>query len=71
MEGRLVAVLPSSHPSPIARTLISGGMGDSAYRHATAQGLEVILPADEKIMDAMKAYQAGTLVSDMRRVHTR
>ncbi len=59
--------------TPIAdcQTLISGGMGDSAYRHATAQGLEVILPADEKIVDAMKAYLAGALVSDMRRVHKR
>jgi predicted Fe-Mo cluster-binding NifX family protein len=51
------------------QALISGGMGDSAYRHATSQGLEVILPADEKIMVALEGYLAGTLVSDMRRVH--
>ena len=49
--------------------LISGGMGRPAYDHAAAQGLEVILPADKNIIDALEAYRMGTLVSDMRRVH--
>jgi predicted Fe-Mo cluster-binding NifX family protein len=49
--------------------LISGGMGRQAYDHAVAQGLEVILPAQERIDDALQAYRAGQLVSDMRRVH--
>lgn len=51
------------------QVLISGGMGQSAYDHAVAQGLEVILPAEMKITDALAAYRLGTLVSDMRRVH--
>jgi predicted Fe-Mo cluster-binding NifX family protein len=49
--------------------LISGGMGQPAYDHALAQGLEVILPAQKNITDALDAYRAGALVSDMRRVH--
>jgi predicted Fe-Mo cluster-binding NifX family protein len=49
--------------------LISGGMGQPAYEHAVAQGLEVILPAQKNIMDALDAYRNDTLVSDMRRVH--
>jgi predicted Fe-Mo cluster-binding NifX family protein len=49
--------------------LISGGMGQPAYDHAVAQGLEVILPGQKNITDALEAYRAGTLVSDMRRIH--
>ena len=49
--------------------LISGGMGQPAYDHAVAQGLEVILPAQKIITDALDAYCAGTLVSDVRRIH--
>jgi predicted Fe-Mo cluster-binding NifX family protein len=49
--------------------LISGGMGQHAYEHAAAQGLEVFLPAQMNIRDALDAYRAGTLVSDLRRVH--
>ena len=49
--------------------LISGGMGRPAYEHATAQGLDVLLPAYKNITDALQAYRTGTLVSDMRRVH--
>jgi predicted Fe-Mo cluster-binding NifX family protein len=49
--------------------LISGGMGRPAYDHAVAQGLNVILPSQQNIKDALDAYRAGTLVSDMRRIH--
>jgi predicted Fe-Mo cluster-binding NifX family protein len=51
------------------QVLISGGLGQPAYEHAVAQGLELILPAQKNITDALNAYLAGTLVSDMRRVH--
>jgi len=53
------------------QVLISGGMGRPAYEHALAQGLEVILPGEERIDEALRAFQAGQLVSDMRRVHKR
>ncbi len=49
--------------------LISGGMGQHAYEHAVAQELQVILPAQMNITEALDAYRAGMLVSDMRRVH--
>ena len=51
------------------QVLISGGLGQGAYEHALNQGLDVILPAQKNISDALDAYRAGTLVSDMRRVH--
>ena len=51
------------------QVLISGGMGQPAYDHAVAQDLEVILPADKNLLDALRGYQAGTLVSDPRRIH--
>ncbi len=59
--------------SPIAdcQTLISGGMGEPAYEFAKAQGLEIILPAEKSIKAATVAYQAGTLTSDLRRIHKR
>ena len=38
--------------------LISGGMGQPAYDHALAQGLEVILPMQKNIADALDAYRA-------------
>jgi predicted Fe-Mo cluster-binding NifX family protein len=57
--------------SPIldCQVLISGGLGRPAYDRAVAQGLEVILPAQKNIVDALEAYRSGTLVSDMRRIH--
>jgi predicted Fe-Mo cluster-binding NifX family protein len=57
--------------SPIVdcQVLISGGLGRPAYDRAVAQGLEVILPAQKNITDALEAYRTGTLVSDMRRIH--
>jgi predicted Fe-Mo cluster-binding NifX family protein len=51
------------------QVLISGGLGKPAYDYAVAQGLEVILPAQKNITDALEAYRTGTLISDMRRVH--
>ncbi len=51
------------------QVLISGGMGQLAHDYAVAQGLEVILPAHANIAEALTSYLAGTLVSDMRRVH--
>jgi predicted Fe-Mo cluster-binding NifX family protein len=51
------------------QVLISGGMGRPADEHARAQGLEVILPTEERIDDALQAYRAGQLVSDLRRIH--
>lgn len=58
---------------PIAdcQVLITGGMGRSAYEHAAARGLEVILTAEKRIEQALEAYQAGTLTSDARRIHAR
>ena len=49
--------------------LIAGGMGQPTFDHAQAQGLEVILPPQQNIKDALDAYRAGTLISDMRRIH--
>lgn len=51
------------------QVLISGGMGEPAYQHAQAQGLEIVLPAEKNIKLALEAYRAGTLVSDARRIH--
>ncbi|HUI90315.1 MAG TPA: NifB/NifX family molybdenum-iron cluster-binding protein [Anaerolineales bacterium] len=51
------------------QVLISGSMGQPASDHALANGLEVILPAQENITDALDAYRDGRLVSDMRRIH--
>ena len=51
------------------QVLISGGMGQRAYEHALAQGLEVLLPAEKDIRAALDAYRAGRLTSDLRRVH--
>jgi predicted Fe-Mo cluster-binding NifX family protein len=51
------------------QVLISGGLGQPAYDYAVTQGLEVILPAQKNIADALEAYRTGTLISDMRRVH--
>jgi predicted Fe-Mo cluster-binding NifX family protein len=52
------------------QVLISGGMGESAYRHAQRQGLEVFLPAEKNIQKALEVYRAGNLETDSRRIHT-
>ncbi|MEZ4519317.1 MAG: NifB/NifX family molybdenum-iron cluster-binding protein [Chloroflexota bacterium] len=51
------------------QVLIAGGMGQSAYAQAEAQGLEIYLSGEEEIPQALAAYLAGTLQSDTRRVH--
>ncbi len=51
------------------QVLISGGLGQPAYDRAVAQGLEVILPAQKNIPEALEAYRTGTLISDLRRIH--
>lgn len=77
-EGGLEGAGKHAHLGPAlfapvhdCQVLIAGGMGRHAYDHAVAQGLEVILPRQERIDDALQAYRAGTLESDMRRVHKR
>ncbi len=51
------------------QVLFSGRMGQPAYDHAIAQGLEVILPAEKNITDALDAFRNGMLISDLRRIH--
>ena len=57
--------------APIAdcQVLISGGMGELAFENTRSLGLEIVLPAEKNIRRALDAYQAGTLTSDMRRIH--
>jgi predicted Fe-Mo cluster-binding NifX family protein len=58
---------------PIAdcQVLITSGIGRSAYEHAAARGLEVILTGEKSIDRAVEIYQAGELTSDPRRIHAR
>jgi predicted Fe-Mo cluster-binding NifX family protein len=51
------------------QVLIAGGMGEPVYQRALAQGLEVIMPAEKGIQEALDAYRKGTLASDIRRIH--
>jgi len=51
------------------QVLISRGLGQPAYGRAIASGKEVWLVAEKNILAALEAYRAGTLVSDMRRIH--
>ncbi len=51
------------------QVLISRGLGQSAYEHAQSLGMEVWLTAEKDITTTLEAYLAGTLVSDLRRVH--
>lgn len=50
--------------------LIAGGMGEPAYEAAQRLGLEVVLTGQKRIHEALAAYRAGTLVTDLRRVHS-
>ncbi len=50
------------------RVLIVGGMGRPAYARAQEAGLEVF-PAGGTVEEAVRAYLAGTLQADMRRIH--
>jgi predicted Fe-Mo cluster-binding NifX family protein len=58
-------------PISDCQVLISGGMGEPAFKHAREQGLEVILPAEKNIHVALEAYRNGKLESDLRRIHKR
>ena len=51
------------------QVLIAGGMGKPAFERAKSMGMEVYLTGEKYIDVAMQAYQAGTLDTDMRRVH--
>jgi predicted Fe-Mo cluster-binding NifX family protein len=51
------------------QVLIAGGMGQPMFDRATASGLAVYLAIEDRISDAVEAYQKGTLTSDLRRVH--
>jgi len=56
-------------PITDCQVLIGGGMGEGALEGARAQGLEVILTGEKQITAALAAYRAGTLTSDLRRIH--
>ncbi len=51
------------------QVLVAGGIGQPAYDRAVALGLKVILAGGRTIAEALTAYQAGGLATDMRRVH--
>jgi predicted Fe-Mo cluster-binding NifX family protein len=51
------------------QVLIAGGMGSPAFERAKSMGMETYLTREKQIDAAMQAYQAGTLDSDMRRIH--
>ena len=61
------------HPmfAPIAdcQVLIAGGMGQPAFDHAVAAGLEVLMTGEKSIAAAVGAYRSGLLGSDPRRIH--
>ncbi len=52
------------------QVLIAGGMGQPMYERAISHGLDVYLAIQDRISDAVEAYQKGTLTSDMRCVHS-
>jgi predicted Fe-Mo cluster-binding NifX family protein len=51
------------------QVLIAGGMGQPAYEHAIQAGFKVLMTGEKTIAAALEAYRAGTLTSDLRRVH--
>ncbi len=57
--------------APIAdcQVLIAGGMGQPAYEHAAAAGLDIVLTGEKSITAALEAYRGGRLMSDPRRIH--
>jgi predicted Fe-Mo cluster-binding NifX family protein len=56
-------------PISDCNVLIAGGMGEPALAHAVDHGLQVILTGVSTIEAGLADYQAGTLVSDTRRIH--
>ena len=51
------------------QVLIAGGMGQPVYNRAVSAGITVYLTGEDRISDALKRYEQGNLVSDMRRIH--
>ena len=51
------------------QVLIAGGMGQPAYEHANAQGLNVLLASQTEIRPALQAFLDGKLISDPRLIH--
>ncbi len=51
------------------QVLISGGMGQPMYQRAVSSGMQVYLTGEDRIADALAAFQQGQLASDMRRIH--
>lgn len=51
------------------QVLIAGGMGQPAYDRLQQMGLTVVLTGEKQIERALQLYRAGTLPSDLRRVH--
>lgn len=51
------------------QVLIAGGMGTPALERAKSFNMEVFLTGEKLISDALRAYQDGNLVTDLRRVH--
>ncbi|MBE2201169.1 MAG: hypothetical protein IAE79_21325 [Anaerolinea sp.] len=49
--------------------LIGAGMGESAHARLQSMGITIFLTGAKTIVDALQQYEAGTLTSDMRRVH--
>jgi predicted Fe-Mo cluster-binding NifX family protein len=53
------------------QVLVARGMGQPVFDQAQKQGLEVILTGVKDIRQAAAEYPAGTLSSDLRRIHNR
>lgn len=56
-------------PIKDCQVLLCGGMGGPAYQKALDAGLEVIMTGGA-IEAAVQAYLAGSLATDLRRVHS-
>ncbi len=56
-------------PLSDCQVLIAGGMGSPAHDHALSMGLQVLLPAEKNIQNALAMFQRGELKSDPRRIH--
>jgi predicted Fe-Mo cluster-binding NifX family protein len=48
---------------------IGAGMGRPAYQRLEQMDLEIYVTGAKTIAEALAQYEAGTLISDMRRVH--
>ena len=50
--------------------VMAGGMGQRAYDSLANLGIKVLLPNELEITAVLTAYQAGTLISNIGRVHS-